>query len=293
LPAESSLVMKTSEPNVVMRVQALLDLPIAASMATHGDGILNAARRHPETATVLLDTLSTTAKLPDAIALTVESLAYGLLQGGADYARWLAIQAPTKSLAADGAVRLDRADNVLSICMDRPTALNAINSNMRDQLYDAFIIAALDHEITRVELAATGRAFSVGGDLTEFGTTRDPATAHCIRAQTLPARALIGCRERLHVHVQGACVGAGLEMAAFAKWLTASPRAWFQLPELTMGLIPGAGGCVSVPQRMGWEMAALFILSGKRINAQTALSWGLIDAIVDGRTGGGWMPEQL
>ncbi len=81
------------------------------------------------------------------------------------------------------------------------------------------------------------------------------------------------------MHVQGACVGAGLEMAAFAGRLTATSDAWFQLPELAMGLIPGAGGCVSVPRRIGKQRTALMILSGRRINAATALRWGLIDAI--------------
>ncbi len=267
--------------HVVARVRALLSNESAFAPMFKSEVVLRAAKQHSAAATVLLDTLSTTMQLADDAALTVESLAYGVLQGGADYARWLAMQRPSSAAFGDGAVLLERTGNTLRICLDRDDALNAINTNMRDLLFDAFTIAALDTEVARIELTAKGRAFSVGGDLTEFGTTRDPATAHAIRQQTLPARALIGCRDRLHVHVHGACVGAGLEMAAFATRLTASPRAWFQLPELAMGLIPGAGGCVSVPQRIGWERAALFILSGKRIDAQTALSWGLIDAIVD------------
>src|SRR5262249_1565768 len=115
--------------------------------------------------------------------------------------------------------------------------------------------------------------------LTEFGTTRDPATAHLIRSRTLPALALSRRAGILAVHVQGACVGAGLELAAFAGRVTATSDAWFQLPELSMGLIPGAGGCVSVPRRIGRQRAALMILSGRRINASLALRWGLIDAI--------------
>jgi enoyl-CoA hydratase/carnithine racemase len=91
--------------------------------------------------------------------------------------------------------------------------------------------------------------------------------------------ALVARAGSFSVHVQGACVGAGLEMAAFAARLIATPEAWFQLPELAMGLIPGAGGCVSVPRRIGRQRAALMFLSGRRINAATALRWGLIDAI--------------
>ena len=76
-------------------------------------------------------------------------------------------------------------------------------------------------------------------------------------------------------------MGSALEMAAIAGRITASPSAWFQLPELAMGVLPGAGGCVSVSRRIGRQRTALMILSGKRIGAQTALKWGLIDAIID------------
>ena len=169
----------------------------------------------------------------------------------------------------------------LHIVLDRPLARNAIDRDMRDQLVEAFSVAAADPEVRSIKLRALGAAFSVGGDLDEFGTTRDPATAHLIRSRTLPALAIGARADILDAHVQGACIGAGLEIAAFAARLTASSDAWFQLPELSMGLIPGAGGCVSVPKRIGRQRTLLMILSGRRINAQTALRWGLIDAIRD------------
>lgn len=152
---------------------------------------------------------------------------------------------------------------------------------MRDALREAFELAALDPEIDRVTLRGLGKAFSVGADLAEFGTTRDPATAHAIRMQTLPAHAIARCADKFEVHIQGACIGAGLEMVAFARRVTAGPRAWFQLPELAMGLIPGAGGCVSVSRRIGRQGAAMMILSGRRIDASAALALGLVDAIMD------------
>jgi enoyl-CoA hydratase/carnithine racemase len=163
--------------------------------------------------------------------------------------------------------------------LDRPAAHNAIDRVLRDQLYEAFTVAALDPQVRSIKLRAEGPTFSIGGDLEEFGTTRDPATAHLIRSRTLPAVLLARRAHILDVHVQGACVGAGLEIAAFAGRVTATPNAWFQLPELAMGLIPGAGGCVSVPRRIGRQRGALMILSGRRVNAATALHWGLIDAI--------------
>jgi enoyl-CoA hydratase/carnithine racemase len=152
---------------------------------------------------------------------------------------------------------------------------------MRDALGDAFQLAAIDPSIEQVILRAEGKAFSLGADLDEFGTTTDPATAHAIRGATLPARMAALISGKLEARVQGACVGAGLEIAAFARRIVASPSAWFQLPELAMGVLPGAGGCVSVSRRIGRQRAALLILSGKRLSARRALDWGLIDAIVD------------
>lgn len=180
-----------------------------------------------------------------------------------------------------GRVLLDRRDAEMWITLDRPWARNAIDRTMRDQLFEAFSLAVIDSEVRSIKLRAIGSAFSIGGDLEEFGTTRDPATAHTIRSRTLPALPVAARAEILDVHVQGACVGAGLEISAFARRVTATSDAWFQLPELSMGLIPGAGGCVSVPRRIGRQRAALMILSGRRMRAVDALRWGLIDAIED------------
>ncbi len=171
--------------------------------------------------------------------------------------------------------------NRLEISTNRPAALNAVDRKLRDELFDAFSVAAADPEIETVNWRAEGKAFSTGADLAEFGTTRDPARAHEIRMQTLPAIPLIQCGHKVRVHIQGACIGAGLEMAAFAAHISASGNAWFQLPELAMGLIPGAGGCVSVSRRIGAERTAQLVISGRRINAQTALEWGLVDVISD------------
>jgi enoyl-CoA hydratase len=216
--------------------------------------------------------------------LVQESLAYGALQGGPEHASWLSER--SRKATEAGYVQVSREGDVIDILLDRPDARNAIDRTMRDALQEAFTMAALDPEVTRVRLRGVGKAFCVGADLDEFGTTRDPALAHAIRMQTLPALAIIGCADKFEAHVQGACVGAGLEMAAFAHRLTATPDAWFQLPELAMGLIPGAGGSVSVTRRIGRPRAALMILSGKRINAQVALGWGLIDAIVNDAAAG-------
>jgi enoyl-CoA hydratase/carnithine racemase len=229
-------------------------------------------------AAVLADLLCEIEGLPIEQALIAESLAYGLLQGSSEHAAWLEQRDAVPVLPA-GQVLIERAGGTLAITLDRPNAHNAIDRAMRDDLRAAFDIAANDLEVEKVILTARGKAFCTGADLSEFGTTRDPATAHAIRMATLPAHAIATCAGRLEVHIRGACIGAGLEMAAFARHIVAAPTAWFQLPELAMGLIPGAGGCVSVSRRIGAERMKELVLSGKRISAQTALDWGLVDVI--------------
>jgi enoyl-CoA hydratase len=255
-------------------LDAVLESPIDAATLIHQ------VERVPHAAAVTVQLLRSSQGLPYEQALMLESVSYGLLQGSQEYAAWLAARTPVPPSRA-GRVVVERRGSVLHVVLDRPESRNAIDREMRDQLFEAFTLAALDAEICSVKLRSVGAAFSAGGDLDEFGTTRDPATAHLIRSRTLPALALSRRPDIVDVYVQGACVGAGVEIAAFAGRVTAAQTAWFQLPELAMGLIPGAGGCVSVPRRIGRQRATLMILSGQRIDAGTALRWGLIDAIED------------
>jgi len=263
-------------------LDALVEGPVSA------EALVRQTLRAPRAAAVVVQLLRSLEGLAVDRALRLESMCYGLLQGSAEHQEWLAARgAPVRAPAPmrdqvpapAGTLEIQRQGSMLQLAINRPWAHNAIDCPLRDQLFEAFTIATLDSEVRSINLRSVGPTFSVGADLDEFGTTRDPATAHLIRSLTLPALAIARHTGILDVHVQGACVGSGLEMAAFAGRVTASARAWFQLPELAMGLIPGAGGCVSVPRRIGRQRAALMILSGRRINAPTALRWGLIDAI--------------
>jgi enoyl-CoA hydratase/carnithine racemase len=90
---------------------------------------------------------------------------------------------------------------------------------------------------------------------------------------------LADCASRLHVVVHGACVGAGIELPAFADHVVAHPDASFRLPEVSMGLVPGAGGTASLPRRIGRQRTAWMALTGAPVEPMTALSWGLIDEV--------------
>ena len=166
----------------------------------------------------------------------------------------------------------------MSITLNRPDRRNAFGRQLRDAFVEAISVAQLDDSMTRVVLAGAGPSFSSGGDLDEFGTTPDPVTAHRIRMGQSPGWAVHEVRDRMRVELHGACIGAGIEIPAFADRVEARVGTWFRLPELSMGLIPGAGGTVSMTRRMGrWRLAYL-VLSGAAVDLDTALRWGLVDA---------------
>jgi enoyl-CoA hydratase len=234
----------------------------------------------PRAAAAVAQLLRATEGLPPERALPLESFAFAMLQGGAEHAAWCARETRTAPLP-QGTLHMRREGATLHLLLDRPQARNSIDRAMRDALFEAFSLPVLDTSIERVKLRATGRCFSMGADLAEFGVTRDPVEAHAIRARTLPAHPMAQRAEIYDIHIQGGCTGSGLELAAFAGRLTASADAWFHLPETGMGILPGFGGCVSLPRRIGRQRACALMLSGKRINARLALQWGLIDAITD------------
>ena len=169
----------------------------------------------------------------------------------------------------------------LQIVLNSPETRNSMSAAMRDALTDAFRLVGMDQSIEAVEVWGNGPCFSGGGELEEFGTLTNPAEAHEIRMLRMPARILCTNADRYHFKLHRACIGAGIEMPAFAAKVTAAPKTFFQLPEISMGLIPGAGGCVSIPRRIGRQRTAYMAILNKKINADRALEWGLIDAIED------------
>lgn len=254
---------------------------IVASLA-EAQPLLARIAQAPLAAMTLVQTLRVTARLPVAAALTVESLAYATLQGGPEFRQWRAGQ-PARNEPpepAGPAVRLERQGEHLDIALNRPARRNALSVEMRDALCEALQLLLSDATITTASLHGLGKCFSIGGDLDEFGTAPDPATAHAVRSLRLPGALMAQCSDRIECHLHGACIGAGIELPAFAHRITAAPGTFFQLPEIRFGLIPGAGGCVSLPRRIGRQRTAWLALSARRINAATALDWGLIDAIV-------------
>ncbi|WP_306320016.1 MULTISPECIES: enoyl-CoA hydratase/isomerase family protein [unclassified Streptomyces] len=213
--------------------------------------------------------------------LVAESLAYSALQGGARFRHWLASTPRGAARPAAHPVRLDRAGELLSVTLNRPWVRNAVDAATRDALCEALTVAVADPSVARVDLRGSGPAFCSGGDLSEFGSSTDSARAHRVRVERSPAGLLARCGQRVTAHLHGACVGAGIELASFAGRIVATPDTWIRLPEVAMGLIPGAGGTAGIPRRIGRHRTAWLALSGVQLTAHEALDWGLVDVILE------------
>jgi enoyl-CoA hydratase/carnithine racemase len=243
--------------------------------------VVEAAKRSPLAASVLVQLLRHSETLPLHDALLAESWAYSTLQSGPEFATWLAARMPGDPAPEhpEPAVLARREGSLLHLTLNRPERHNAYSAEMRDALCESLAVADADPSIEHIQLDGAGSSFSSGGDLVEFGTLADPATAHAVRSVRNAGRLLARLAPRVEVHVHGACVGAGVELPAFAAKVSARADAWFMLPELSMGLVPGAGGTASLPRRIGRRRTAWLALSGERIDARTALEWGLVDEI--------------
>jgi hypothetical protein len=239
--------------------------------------------RWPHASSVCDDVLRTIdPRGPTLAGVVTESLAYSTLQAGPEFARWLVERGPVRLPDNADPVLARRDDDTLHVTFNRPQRHNAFSTDARSALLEALTVAQLDPSVTGVVLSGNGPSFCSGGDLAEFGTFADPASAHLARTRHSPALALDALTVRLgrscRAQVHGKVMGSGLEMAAFCGWVGAQGDSTFGLPELGLGLIPGAGGTVSVTRRIGRWRTAYLVLSGHTLDADTALSWGLVDA---------------
>lgn len=242
--------------------------------------LLRNIRAHPLAAATLVHLLRHNERTTIDDGLLAESLAFGLLQASADFRHYLETQPAPQACSDADPLKLERVGSRLNITLTHAHRRNAWSATMRDAFYEALLLLASDPSIDRAIVRGDGDCFCTGGDLTEFGLAFDVAQAHLVRFSRPVNRLLAQLAPRLEFQVHRACIGSGIELPAFAGRLVASADAYFQLPEIAMGLIPGAGGTVSITRRIGRQRTAWLALSGKRIKADQALAWGLIDAII-------------
>jgi enoyl-CoA hydratase/carnithine racemase len=241
----------------------------------------------PLASLALVSLLRVSEHLPVWDAVAAEAATYGMLLGSDAHRRWLdGRPAPPRRPPEEGppVTAWYRRDEV-TIMLDRPEVHNAVNTALRDMLVWYLDAAARVSWFHDIDLRGRGPSFCSGGDISEFGTVPDGATSHAVRLTCHPGLAVHRVAEQTVAHIHGHCIGAGIEIPAFAARVVAAPRTRIRLPELGMGLVPGAGGTASLPRRIGRHRTAWLALSGDTLDARTALAWGLVDEV---RPRAGW-----
>ena len=268
----------------VDRMDAVPDLvDVAVESEAEAEVVTEAIKRNPIASMTLVGLLRHNERVSTEGALLAESLAYSTLQHGAEFQSWLASRPVRRSDPdAEPPVLVERVNDALHITLNRPHKRNAYSSGLRDGLCEALYLVADDPGIAKAILRGAGACFSAGGDLDEFGEAADAGLAHASRLTRSAGAALHALRDRVEARLHGACVGAGIELPAFVNRVVARDDAFFQLPEVSMGLVPGAGGTASILPRIGRRRLAYMALTGVRIDAATALEWGLVDEIESG-----------
>jgi len=163
------------------------------------------------------------------------------------------------------------------ITMDHPP-VNGLGAALRSGLIDALDRALADPAVTAVVLAGSERAFSGGADVKEFGTPKAAAEPR------LPVviSALEDSPKPVVAAIAGICMGGGLELALGAHYRVAKADAQIALPEVKLGLLPGAGGTQRLPRMIGLEAALNMIVSGATVPAAKLKGTALLDEVVDG-----------
>jgi 3-hydroxyacyl-CoA dehydrogenase len=173
-------------------------------------------------------------------------------------------------------VSVSRDGGVAIITIDNPP-VNAMSFHLRQPLYTAIEAARDDASVEAVVIACAGRTFVSGADISEFGSEKALASPSlpelCTLLETLPKPAVAA--------VHGTALGGGLELALACHYRVADKGAKVGLPEVKLGLLPGAGGTIRLPRLTGPETAVKMIVSGNPVGAAQALAAGVVDAVVD------------
>ncbi len=175
----------------------------------------------------------------------------------------------------------EKTDGIASVTLNRPHVLNRYNIKMRDELFEVLSAIQDDPDVRVVVFRGAGeRAFCVGADLTEFGTAPSPLIARQVRWERDVWGLFASMKQPLIAAIHGFALGSGTEIALFCDMRIASDDAVFGLPEVSLGMIPAAGGSQTLPRMLGRGMALQMLLCCDRIDAQEALRIGLVNKVV-------------
>ena len=172
--------------------------------------------------------------------------------------------------------------HVTLVTMNRPEASNAVNTRMGHEMLQFFEDLSLDPEDTRcvVLMGAGDKAFCAGGDLKERKGMTDEAWQRQHIVFERKVRSLMACPVPVIAAVNGAAYGGGCETALQCDFIYASTTARFALTEVTLGIMPGAGGTQNMPRAVGTRRALEVILTGAPFTAAQGWEWGMINRIL-------------
>jgi enoyl-CoA hydratase/carnithine racemase len=175
----------------------------------------------------------------------------------------------------------DRGEGLLLVTLNRPDVANAMNTQMGSDLLAFFeeINAAPSAQRCIVLTGAGERAFCAGGDLKERNDMTDEAwqEQHLLFERMI--RAFIGCPVPVIGAVNGAAYAGGCELALCCDFIYAAETARFALTEVTLGIMPGAGGTQNLPRAVGERRAKEIILTGRPFTAAEAYDWGMVNRL--------------
>jgi enoyl-CoA hydratase len=181
----------------------------------------------------------------------------------------------------DEPVRYERRDSVAWITIDRPDVLNALSRAARDAIPAALDRAGSDDDVRAVVITGAGdRSFSVGADISEFNGPLAPGAEETRGAALRWHEAPSHCPKPVIASINGFCLGGGLELALACDLRICASSATFALPEVSLGVVPGAGGTQRLPRIIGLGRALAMILTGDRVDAAEALRLGLVGRVV-------------
>lgn len=175
---------------------------------------------------------------------------------------------------AQAVVRQERRGTVAVLVIDAPP-VNALGHALRRALWQAIEAADADPDISAIVIGASGRTFPAGADITEFDRAAEPPglSALCDRIEA--------CGKPVVAALFGTALGGGLEVALAAHGRVALASTRVGLPEVTLGVLPGAGGTQRLPRLIGADQALRLMLSGTPVGAAEALALGLLDTVVE------------
>jgi enoyl-CoA hydratase len=167
------------------------------------------------------------------------------------------------------------------VTLNRPEALNVYNVKMRDELHEVLSAIRDDPDVDVVILRGAGdRAFCAGADLSEFLTAPPPAASRQVRWERDVWGLFLSIPQPVIAALHGYVLGSGIEMALCCDLRIASEETRFGLPEVTLGIIPAAGGSQTLPRTIGRAKSLEMLLTNRWIDAGEALSAGLVNRVV-------------